>query len=309
MSKRGKQGRGIFVLIIIGSLCLGLVALFAHREESLSPVLLHDTASVTPFISQTAPTDRHLSTVVNGALAGTTGTYGVVIKNLKTNETYYRNEHRSFEAASLYKLWVMATVIDRIEHGQLTLSQQLRQDVAVLNEKFNISSESAELTVGTVSFSVADALDRMITVSHNYAALLLSERVKLSAVRQWLADHAFTESVVGEPPTTTPYDIALFFEKLYNGKLAGETQTKQMIDMLKRQTLNNKLPKDLPPEVPIAHKTGELGLFTHDAGIVYGPKSDYIIVILSESTFPSGAEDRIAGVSKAVYEYFEGTPR
>jgi hypothetical protein len=44
--------------------------------------------------------------------------------------------------------------------------------------------------------------------------------------------------------------------------------------------------------------------FTHDAGIVYTPKGDYIIVILSEADTPSDAEDEIGQLSEAVYEYF-----
>ena len=77
-----------------------------------------------------------------------------------------------------------------------------------------------------------------------------------------------------------------------------------MLDLLKSQKLNNKLPKYLPQEIDVAHKTGEIDSLTHDAGIVYAPTSDYIIVILSKSDYPPGAEERIADISRAVYEYF-----
>jgi beta-lactamase class A len=89
-----------------------------------------------------------------------------------------------------------------------------------------------------------------------------------------------------------------------------------MIDLLKRQRLNSKIPKYLPSEIQIAHKTGELFEASHDAGIVYSPNGDYIIVILSESDEASRplANERLAQVSKEVYNYFnssnkdEGTP-
>ena len=74
--------------------------------------------------------------------------------------------------------------------------------------------------------------------------------------------------------------------------------------MLKDQRLNRKLPADLPSNTVIAHKTGELGMFSHDAGIIYTPKGDYIIVVLSKSDTPAAAEKRIADISKAVYDYF-----
>ncbi len=77
-----------------------------------------------------------------------------------------------------------------------------------------------------------------------------------------------------------------------------------MLDLLKSQKLNNKLPKYLPQEIDVAHKTGEIDSLTHDAGIVYAPTSDYIIVILSDSNDPNSAEERIAEVSKNVYNYY-----
>ena len=98
--------------------------------------------------------------------------------------------------------------------------------------------------------------------------------------------------------------MALFFEKLYAGELATSENTEKMINLLKNQKLNNKLPKNLAKGVVIAHKTGEIGQFTHDAGVVYLADKNYIIAVLSKSEIPAAAEDRIANISKNVYEYF-----
>ncbi len=201
----------------------------------------------------------------------------------------------------------MATAFDQIQKGTLRADEILSQDIETLNNKFNIATDEAELTEGTITLSVNNALEQMITVSHNYAALLLTEKIKLSSVATFLKQNGFGESTVGTNgglPKSTPSDIALFFEKLYKGKLANEQYTNQMIDLLKKQQLNDKLPKYLPQDAIIAHKTGEIDYFTHDAGIIFSDKGDYIIAIMSESDSPSGAEDRIAQVSKAVYDYF-----
>lgn len=246
-----------------------------------------------------------LKEVVEKALEGGKGTYGVAVKDLRLGESFSFNEHKSFEAGSLYKVWVMAEAFRQIEGGILKEDEVLSEKIEVLNKKFNISSDSAELKEGVVSLSVQDALEQMITISHNYAALLLTEKVKLSKVAEFLKQQDFNESKVGtegDSPTSTPSDIALFLEKLYKGELVNSPK---MLELLKKQQLNDKLPKYLPKEIPIAHKTGEIGFYTHDAGIIFTPKGDYIIVILSESDYPQGAEDRIAQISKAVYDYFE----
>src|SRR5258706_8751221 len=85
-----------------------------------------------------------LGAVVKQALIGANGSYSVVIKNLKTGESYYLNQHRVYESGSLYKLWIMAVVFDQINSGKLKKDAALIADVERLNKKFSIASDSAE---------------------------------------------------------------------------------------------------------------------------------------------------------------------
>ncbi len=248
-----------------------------------------------------------LEAVVNKSLEGTQGKYALVIKNLKTGETYSKDADSSFESASIYKLWVMGEVYQQVKDGDMKLDDQLSESVAGLNSTFGISSEYAELTSGYINYSVDEALTQMITISHNYAALALSKKARLSNIKTFLAENGLKHSSIGtngEDPLTTPADAALYFDKLYHKELVDGESSDKMIETLKQQKKNNKLPKYLPGVV-FAHKTGEIGQFSHDAGIVYSPKGDYIIVVFSESTSPAGAEDRIALLSKDVYGYFQ----
>ncbi len=297
------------LVIVLCVLSLGLVAVAMIRAfilpllpTSASPVRTVPTAvSVVPT-KNVAKTG--LAELVTKALAGSKGTYAVVVINLRTGESYRLNEERVFESASLYKLWVMATAFKQIEAGSLKRDEVLTDSIAQLNRDFDIASESAELTSGGISLTTKTALEQMITISHNYAAMLLSKRVKLSQVSAFLAAHNYTHSALGTPPKTTAADMAQFLADLYHGKLGSESSTHDMLALLKRQQLNNKLPLYLPPEVQMAHKTGELDRVTHDAGIVFSNQGDFIIVVLSESDSPVGAEERIAQISKVVYDYF-----
>lgn len=248
-----------------------------------------------------------LENAVKEALTGTKGTYSVVIKNLRTNETYSQNPDREYVSASLYKLWMMAVVYDQIEKKELTLDQKLTESVATINKKFDLATDSAELTEGNISLSVTDALTKMITVSDNYSALLFSSKLGVSKMTALLKEYALTDSKTGSPPKTTAADIARFYELLYTKKLISPTSSTAMIELLKRQALNDRIPKYLPEDTEIAHKTGELDGVKHDAGIIFTDTDDYILVVLSESTNPSSAAERIALVSKNVYEYFTST--
>lgn len=247
-----------------------------------------------------------LKETVENALKGSSGTYGIAIKNLKTGELYYSNEHRIFEAGSLYKLWIMAETYGQIQNNKITEDESLSEDVSTLNAEFNIDPDLAELIEGTVTFSVGDALNQMITISHNYAALILTQKIKLSSIAEFLKIQGFNESSVGtdgSPPKSSAHDILAFYEKLYKGELGSMENTEKMISLLKNQQLNEGLPKYLT-DISVANKTGDIGWFKHDAGIVYTKTGDYIIVVMSESDLPEGAQEKIALISKAVYDYF-----
>jgi len=276
-------------------------------ENIITPIAETLESMNIPFMSTKQPIQSSLDQVIQTSIGTSHENFGVVIINLINNGTYTLNEHQLFQTASLYKLWIMATAYDQIKNGQLHENDILQQEIPILNEKFNISTENAELTEGNITLSVHEALGQMITISDNYAALLLSEKVRLSNVAKFLTAHGFLESKVGTDgsvPTTTPSDIAKFFTLLYKGNLVNKEYDEKMLDFLKKQQLNNKIPKNIPKSILIAHKTGELGSFTHDAGIVYTPDTDYVIVVLSESDNPLKAEQKIADISEAVYHYF-----
>lgn len=301
----------ISLVLIILSIGFGTFLVFykiINRKSIENNQIISPLAQVLPTITSTIEnrerSDKALEYVVRNALVGTQGTYGIVIENLKTGKSYFANEHKRYDAGSLYKIWIMAEAFNQIQNGTLKEDEILSEDIAVLNEKFKIASESAEQTEGVVTFTVKEALEQMITISHNYASLLLSKRIRLSSVKKFLEKNAFYESSIGEPPHTTPYGVAIFLERLYKKEIIDQESSEKMLELLKRQQLNNGIPKYLPEGVVIAHKTGEIEAFKHDAGIVYSPEADYIIVVISESDAPLAAQERIAQVSQAVYEYF-----
>lgn len=295
----------LFIKLILISLVGFTIYVFFN---SLIKIRSKESKTIQITINNTAQPQKNptinLQKAVENALAGTEGIYGIAIKNLENNESYYFNEHKEFEPGSIYKLWILATAFNQIGNGELKENEVLSQKISVLNDKFHIPPESAELAEEQITSTVKEALEQMIVISNNYSALLLSEKVRLTTVKAFLQENNFNQSHLGEPPITTPYDTALFFEKLYKAELANQENTDKMLDILKRQTRNNKLPRYLPQETVIAHKTGEIGLFSHDAGIVYTFNGDYIIAVLSESDSPSQADERIARISQEVYKYF-----
>lgn len=270
-------------------------------KQILSPLQM----SVKQTLGASSTSYSELNRIVEDELQGTTGIYGIAIKRLNDGKEYELDSHHVFNSASLYKLWVMGAVYEKINDGKLQLDDPLVGDIADLNDTFNLASGEAELNEGKLSLTVSQALTRMITFSDNYSALLLTTKVKISGLKAFLTKYNLTESKVGSSlPQTTPHDVMSFYEMLYRGEIVNKFYSDEMISLLKKQQLNDRIPKYIPDSIPVAHKTGELDRVKHDAGIVFAPSGDYIEVVMTDSSDPAAAAEITANLSKNFYNYF-----
>lgn len=250
---------------------------------------------------------KNLEETISKTLEGSSGTYAVAIKNLRTGEEYYQEEDRIFDAGSFYKLGTMLAVLQAIEKGEISEDEVVAGDVEEINQMLGVSGEEADIKEGTVDFTIKSALNQMMSISHNYAAVLLTQRVGTKKIQEAMNSLGLKDTVIdaADRPKTTASDLVTFFEKIYKREVVSTYISHVALELLLRQELNDRIPKYLPKEAHVAHKTAELGFQKHDGGIVFTAKGDYIIVVLSESNNPAAAVDRIANISKEVYVYFE----
>ncbi|MDO8570698.1 MAG: serine hydrolase [Candidatus Daviesbacteria bacterium] len=111
-------------------------------------------------------------------------------------------------------------------------------------------------------------------------------------------------------PTTTASDIALYFRKLYKGEIVSKVVSDKIIGILALNQINDRIPAKLPENVNVIHKTGELALIRHDAGLVFpnlpnSPNHPYLIILLSKDLeFEDDGVETLANISKGVWDYF-----
>ncbi len=89
-----------------------------------------------------------------------------------------------------------------------------------------------------------------------------------------------------------------------NDTLAG---AEYMYRLLKMQTRKNKIPAQMPSEVKVANKTGELDHVENDAGIIYDTAKgiDLVVCFMSQDlNDTSAAQNTIAQDSRAIYGYY-----
>ncbi len=310
-SKPNSAIKKLVTLFIFGTtsfallICVGFLLFLTTKQARDIPIISPLARPIQETYAAFKETfDPDLSSTVQDSLRGTDGEYGILIKNLKTGEVYMQDENKSFVSASLYKLWLMGTAYTQFETGKLKPTDYIARDAGKLNTMFSIASDSAERTSGSVAMDASDAIYNAITVSDNYSALLLTSRVTIKELSKFQQITGMIHSTTEVTPHTTPTDIGLFYEKLYNKTLVNSEASTKMLETLKQQKINDRIPKYLPPYIQVAHKTGELDGYKHDAGIVYTPQGDYIFVAMTNSNNPALAAERIAILSQRVYAYF-----
>jgi beta-lactamase class A len=104
----------------------------------------------------------------------------------------------------------------------------------------------------------------------------------------------------------TAEDTALLMEAIARGEAVSVQASKEMTDLLAMEKVDDRIPAALPDGVPVAHKTGNWENATHDAGIVYGERSTYVFVLLSDIGFDGDAASVQRDIVRVAWDWFEG---
>lgn len=274
--------------------------------------------------------DNQLISLIQEELKDEEGEFAIYIQPLgiKDPKVVRINSGQTYPAGSLYKLFVMAAVLEEIEKGNLKEDTQVFEKVSHLEEVLGGSEfgyEDLDKDENVV-MDVNKALERVASLSDNYAAIMLAEKISWEKVREQAKKLGASDTIIKAPISTTADDIGLFFIKLFNKQVVSEQASDKIINLLTKSKLNNRIPAKLPSKLKIAHKTGELPRVRHDAGIVYltdkgteppkasldkagGQKGDgveaYVIVLMSKDLKgEDSGVDALADVSKIVYDFY-----
>lgn len=267
--------RSIFVLIGV----LFVFALTKNYNQKNPPLKQFFEGAKNLEASPSPTANANVENIFTNEIPNLSGNWAVVAKDLKTNQTYNYSENKIFAAASLYKLATMWAVYEAQEKGNL--------------EK---------------SASVSAQLDAMITVSDNDSAVALSETLGWTSIEKLMKSEGLGGfDMTGEgAPYTTAKSTADLLERIYRKTAVNASASATMQELLFDQQINDRIPKYLPKGVEVGHKTGEIDNFRHDAGIVMGKNSHYIFVFLSETSIPQDGSEKIAKLSKKLFDTLEG---
>jgi len=245
--------------------------------------------------------DPALETVIRNALGQDIDHYGVVVKRLDDGAGAAINPGGVYYAASLFKVWVMVEAFQQEAGGLLSPDEQY-----VVSDYYAGLSLNPDEVALCSHVTAEEALQAMMRVSDNVAANMMLERVGTANTNNMLRQFGLAVSGVqnGGDVYTTANGMELVLEAIARHQAVSPEASDEMLALLASETLDSRIPALLPPGTRIAHKTGSWDNATNDAGIAYSPNATYVIVVLSDLGYDADADSEIAGLSRAVYEYF-----
>lgn len=276
-----------FIAVIV---LLGVVYLVTHKPGGQPrPHASSATASSSVTSTATPHKDAQLQQTVQ-TWASRYGFDSTVVVTELTGKlrTASLGVETQMVTASTYKVYVAYATLHEVEQGKLTLTTPTR-----------------------TGQTVQQALDKMILQSDNDSAEALGFLVGWDTINQLAADVGATHTDINNYDSSgnatlgdkhsTAGDLALMLTKLQQGKLLNATHTKMLLNLMENQVWRERVPAGVPSGVTVADKPGWLPDVQNDAAIVYGPKSTYILVVMttSDTTQP------LADLSQSVYTELE----
>ncbi len=236
------------------------------------------------------------------------GEYSVYVNDVNQNFVYvYQN--KPMPSASMIKVFILAKAYEEINKGTLAESEihTLRRD-EIVGGAGNIQGKP----VGS-QLSIKYLLEQMIVESDNIATNIMIERLGMDNINNYIQQHGYKDTRLqrrmmdfaaqqqGRENYTSVNDLGNIFLQMYKHTCVNEAMDEKMLDILKGQTDNDKIPQGLPQGTEVAHKTGELPGVYNDGGIIYTKQGDYLLVVLANKV-GGEAIGNIADLSRKVYD-------
>lgn len=257
------------------------------------------------------------------------GTLGLAARNLKSGEEVFFNADLIFPTASMIKIAILLELFRQREAGRLELDEML----TVRKSHKTAGSGLIENMGDGVTLSVHDLAVLMNAISDNTATNVLIDRLGIAKINHAIRDAgtaqtrlyrkiAFDQQRRLKYPyfaTGTPRDFMTLMTNLYEGRLLNETNTQEMLAIMRVQKYMGNLTRYLrfnpyarASQDWVASKTGSILGVRNETGIIHTRRGAHVISVMTK-----GCKDKkwtpdnegtlaVAKVSRAINRYFHG---
>jgi len=278
----------------------------------------------TPLPAQQTPPEKEqilwqkLEATVKDVDRSLDGVLAVAILDLSTGQKYLLHADEVLPTASSIKIAVLAELYRQAQQGKIRLT-----DLYTLQPSDLVggSGVAGALAPGVTRLTIRDVAALMISVSDNSATNIIIDRIGMENVNALLDSLGLTHSRLrrkmmdvkaaaeGRENIATPREMMILLEELYRGKVLNKQFTEDYFNLLSIHK-ESYIPRELPEDVRVANKPGELEGVRNDSGIVFAGKRPYVISVMT--TYLRREHDggeAIIRISSAAYQMFDRLSR
>lgn len=234
---------------------------------------------------------------------------GAYYLDLSSGRSWGWKAEDDFPAASVIKVPIFLAVLQAAQAGRISLEQKR---AVRLTDHVGGAGVIFELHEG-IELTLTDFCRLMIVISDNVASNVLLDSLPEGELQALFQRLGMLKTVLGrrfmEMPRpghdnrTTAMDMGRCLAALAQGEVLDKSHTQQALAVLRRQQYREKIPQRLPPELSVAHKTGELDGVRHDVALVEVPERPYVLCLLTQKGAASWLVDmHLAELSELVYQ-------
>jgi beta-lactamase class A len=252
------------------------------------------------------------------------GVLGVAILDLNSGQQLLVRPDEIFPQASSIKIAVLAELYRQAQQSAHGVSGKATlQDRYVVRAADIVADSSilGGLTPGVSSLTNRDLATIMVAVSDNSATNVLIDRVGMDNVvrlteslglahtqlRRKMMD--LQAAAQGRENISTPREMMQLLEQLYRGKVIASPLLEDFFTVLATNK-GSWIPRDLPPDLKVANKPGELEGVRNDSGIVFLKNRPYVICVMTTYLANERAgEEAITRISRLAYSLFDRMSR
>lgn len=251
---------------------------------------------------KTSPNPASLQQRIEERISGFEGVVGVHYHHLESGEEICIRADETFPTASLVKIPILFTLMEKISKGELDWYGKLTYDISrrYAGEDLLASFRDGE------KISLAKLVDLMIRYSDNTASLWCQELAGTGTViNRWLQSHGYEKTRVNSRTPgreedrskwgwgqTTPREMTRMMESVHQRKLFGSPWDERMLKVMNSSYWRDEMLSVFPPEVTVYSKQGAVNQSRSEVIVALSAAGPYsLCVITKEQTDTSWGED------------------
>jgi beta-lactamase class A len=241
------------------------------------------------------------------------GTVAVAVRDVRRGRALDLRAQERFPAASVIKVPILVELLARVEEGEFDLQDRIR----LRNGAKAPGSGVLSMLHEDLELSLEDLAHLMITVSDNTASNMLIDllgcsrinaRLERLGMRTTRLERKFFDLEARERGLdnwVSAGELADLLTGIERRQVISPAACEIMLAIMRKQQFDGKIPRLLPPDTPVANKTGTISNASHDIGIIYSPAGPLALAVLTRDVEnPAVAEGGIRHIARLTYDYW-----